>query len=87
MLACFLPTVAKYIDLLCARQLISHGTHPVVHMYSVEIKEASTRWEPIKWREQLENIKLMRASRDAPVDTIGAAALPKSSLPHVREIL
>lgn len=28
-------------------------------------------WEPLNWREQLDNIKTMRKSRDAPVDILG----------------
>lgn len=44
-------------------------------------------WEPKQWQEQLENIRLMRASRDAPVDKIGANKLadPTAS-PKVRNI-
>lgn len=29
-------------------------------------------WEPPDWEKQLENIRAMRASRDAPVDSVGA---------------
>uniref|UniRef100_UPI00358F05B2 endonuclease III-like protein 1 n=1 Tax=Myxine glutinosa TaxID=7769 RepID=UPI00358F05B2 len=29
-------------------------------------------WEPLRWREQLENIQTMRQAKDAPVDTLGA---------------
>ncbi len=36
-------------------------------------------WSPKQWRQQLENIKLMRASRDAPVDKIGASKLADPS--------
>lgn len=31
----------------------------------------SSGWEPANWREQLANIREMRKSRDAPVDTQG----------------
>lgn len=30
------------------------------------------KWEPKNWRKQLENIRQMRSSRDAPVDEMGA---------------
>lgn len=29
------------------------------------------KWEPVKWKEQLNNVREMRKSRDAPVDTMG----------------
>lgn len=29
-------------------------------------------WEPLGWRKQLEYIREMRSSRDAPVDNMGA---------------
>ena len=29
------------------------------------------KWEPKNWQEVLENIKTMRAAKDAPVDTMG----------------
>uniref|UniRef100_A0A8C4NKF7 DNA-(apurinic or apyrimidinic site) lyase n=1 Tax=Eptatretus burgeri TaxID=7764 RepID=A0A8C4NKF7_EPTBU len=29
-------------------------------------------WEPLRWREQLENIQTMRQAKDAPVDKLGA---------------
>ena len=31
----------------------------------------SSDWEPANWREQLANIREMRKSRDAPVDSQG----------------
>ena len=38
----------------------------------VEIKtEPGTKWEPLYWRKQLNNIRTMRAKKDAPVDTMG----------------
>ena len=45
-----------------------------------KVPKISTKieWEPHNWRAQLDNIKSMRSSRDAPVDSIGAAALPES---------
>ena len=46
-------------------------------------RPASPKWEPPLWREQLENIKKMREARDAPVDTMGAAALPDKTAPPV----
>ncbi|XP_078691665.1 endonuclease III-like protein 1 [Branchiostoma floridae x Branchiostoma belcheri] len=43
------------------------------------------RWEPGRWREQLENIKRMRATRDAPVDTMGCQTCPdKDASPKVK---
>lgn len=52
---------------------------------SGQIKETGLPyWEPLNWREQFENIKIMRSSRDAPVDDVGAASLPESKLPHVK---
>ena len=38
-------------------------------------------WEPPLWREQLENIRKMRASRDAPVDTDGCHMNADFSVP------
>lgn len=35
----------------------------------------SSKWEPVDWRQQLDNIKTMRAAKDAPVDKIGASKL------------
>ncbi|XP_078611877.1 endonuclease III-like protein 1 [Branchiostoma floridae x Branchiostoma japonicum] len=39
------------------------------------------RWEPERWREQLENIKRMRAARDAPVDSMGCQTCPDKDAP------
>jgi endonuclease-3 len=42
------------------------------------------KWIPMHWRAQLENIKAMRSSRDAPVDTVGCSMLAdKDVLPEV----
>lgn len=38
-------------------------------------------WKPAKWEHQLDNIRLMRADRDAPVDRIGASKLAESTAP------
>ncbi|KAG8557404.1 hypothetical protein GDO81_016626 [Engystomops pustulosus] len=35
-------------------------------------QDKKLRWEPQNWRKQLENIRKMRSSRDAPVDEMGA---------------
>ena len=44
----------------------------------------SASWEPPRWREQLQNVRTMRAARDAPVDTVGCARLAdRTSLPEV----
>lgn len=41
-------------------------------------------WEPPRWREQLQNVRAMRAARDAPVDTVGCSRLAdKADLPEV----
>lgn len=40
---------------------------------------SSSSWEPNQWRQQLENIRTMRASRDAPVDIIGAGKLSEDA--------
>ncbi|VDQ02912.1 unnamed protein product [Trichobilharzia regenti] len=37
------------------------------------------KWEPSKWRIQLDNIRKMRESRDAPVDTMGCERLANES--------
>ncbi|NWX59813.1 NTH protein, partial [Promerops cafer] len=39
------------------------------------------RWEPRDWREQLEHIREMRRSRDAPVDEMGVHKCYDSSAP------
>lgn len=39
------------------------------------------RWEPRDWREQLERIREMRRSRDAPVDEMGVQKCYDSSAP------
>ncbi|XP_054762382.2 endonuclease III-like protein 1 [Lytechinus pictus] len=36
-------------------------------------------WEPVMWKEQLENIREMRKNRDAPVDSMGAEKICDSS--------
>ncbi|KAJ8363073.1 hypothetical protein SKAU_G00119040 [Synaphobranchus kaupii] len=49
--------------------------HRRVHL-KAEYEEAELkkeRWEPPDWRRQLEHIREMRKSRDAPVDYMGAA--------------
>ena len=38
---------------------------------SVAQQPQSSGWQPAHWREQLANIREMRKSRDAPVDTQG----------------
>ena len=40
-----------------------------------------SKWEPPHWREQLENIRVMRREKDAPVDVVGAAELAAKDLP------
>lgn len=41
-------------------------------------------WEPPRWREQLQNVRAMRAARDAPVDTVGCSRLAdRADLPEV----
>lgn len=43
------------------------------------------KWEPLKWREQLDNIIKMREKRDAPVDWSGCHVLAASDVaPEVR---
>ncbi|OWK50188.1 endonuclease III-like protein 1 isoform X1 [Lonchura striata] len=39
------------------------------------------RWEPPRWREQLQHIRDMRSSRDAPVDEMGVQTCYDSSAP------
>ncbi|XP_059718106.1 endonuclease III-like protein 1 isoform X2 [Haemorhous mexicanus] len=39
------------------------------------------RWEPPRWREQLQRIRQMRSSRDAPVDEMGVHRCYDSSAP------
>ncbi|XP_038007029.1 endonuclease III-like protein 1 isoform X2 [Motacilla alba alba] len=39
------------------------------------------RWEPPRWREQLQRIREMRSSRDAPVDEMGVHRCYDSSAP------
>ncbi|NXT67583.1 NTH protein, partial [Chaetops frenatus] len=39
------------------------------------------RWEPRQWREQLQRIREMRSSRDAPVDDMGVQKCYDSSAP------
>lgn len=39
------------------------------------------RWEPQHWREQLQHIREMRRSRDAPVDEMGVQKCYDSSAP------
>lgn len=34
-------------------------------------RQKPSKWEPTKWEEQLANIRKMRKSLDAPVDTMG----------------
>ena len=48
--------------------------NPVKKELKIEIKTepgCTENWEPTYWRKQLENIRLMRAKKDAPVDTMG----------------
>ena len=46
---------------------------------------ATAQWEPSRWRDQLANIREMRKSRDAPVDTRGCEMAPdRSEPPEVR---
>lgn len=39
------------------------------------------RWEPPRWREQLQRIRQMRSSRDAPVDEMGVHRCYDTSAP------
>ena len=49
----------------------------------VSVGEAAC-WEPPRWREQLQNVRTMRATRDAPVDTVGCSRLAdRTDLPEV----
>ena len=44
-------------------------------------------WSPPRWREQLQNVRTMRAARDAPVDTVGCSRLAdRTSLPEVSSV-
>lgn len=44
----------------------------------------ATCWEPPRWREQLQNVRTMRDTRDAPVDTVGCSRLAdRTHLPEV----
>ncbi|XP_078096814.1 endonuclease III-like protein 1 [Mustelus asterias] len=46
--------------------------------------ESDSKWEPSHWREQWENIREMRKSRDAPVDSMGAEqCFDKTAAPEV----
>lgn len=38
-------------------------------------------WEPPNWKEQLDRIREMRSSRDAPVDNMGAATCYDTEAP------
>ena len=56
--------------------------HPSMGKH-VGVDEAA-RWEPPRWREQLQNVRKMRATRDAPVDTVGCSRLAdRTDLPEV----
>ena len=46
-------------------------------MASSKVKQT---WQPKDWQQQLQNIRVMRTKRDAPVDTVGASELPESSI-------
>lgn len=49
----------------------------------VGVDEAAC-WEPPRWREQLQNVRTMRVTRDAPVDTVGCSRLAdRTDLPEV----
>ncbi|MEE6508566.1 hypothetical protein FKM82_021941 [Ascaphus truei] len=37
-----------------------------------ETMEKRLKWDPLNWRQHLENIRHMRSARDAPVDQMGA---------------
>ncbi|KAK7068350.1 Endonuclease III-like protein 1 [Halocaridina rubra] len=51
---------------------------------ALEIKPGQLGWEPPNWQEVLENIRMMRSMRDAPVDQMGAEKCPdKESCPEV----
>lgn len=39
--------------------------------HSLAKRSKSSDWAPEGWREQLDNIKIMRENRDAPVDLMG----------------
>ncbi|XP_068002582.1 endonuclease III-like protein 1 isoform X2 [Melanerpes formicivorus] len=49
------------------------------------------RWEPRNWQQQLENIREMRRSRDAPVDQMGvqkcfdSSAAPKNKVKYIKQ--
>ncbi|XP_030901281.2 endonuclease III-like protein 1 isoform X2 [Melopsittacus undulatus] len=45
-----------------------------------------TRWEPKDWRQQLERIREMRRSRDAPVDGMGVEKCYDSSAPPQNKV-
>ncbi|CAJ0915317.1 unnamed protein product [Ranitomeya imitator] len=54
------------------RVLSSGGKRRIAVKYEAEDTDKKLRWEPKSWREELENIRLMRSARDAPVDQMGA---------------
>ncbi|KAM5152894.1 endonuclease III-like protein 1 [Mantella aurantiaca] len=57
---------------------------PVAYELS-EDAEKKLKWEPGKWRVQLENIRRMRSGRDAPVDQMGAEkCFDETAPPEVR---
>lgn len=38
-------------------------------------------WEPQNWQQQLDNIRIMRSKKDAPVDQLGAEQCYDASAP------
>ena len=45
----------------------------------VDDKDKACKWEPNRWRLQLQNIREMRKARDAPVDIMGCSELSDRS--------
>ncbi|XP_068100442.1 endonuclease III-like protein 1 isoform X2 [Hyperolius riggenbachi] len=51
---------------------------------AAEDTEKKVKWEPVNWQKHLENIRLMRSRRDAPVDQMGAEkCFDKNAPPEV----
>ncbi|KAK7003298.1 endonuclease III-like protein 1 [Biomphalaria glabrata] len=49
--------------------------------YQNDVCESKSSWRPYQWLEQLSNIREMRKSRDAPVDTMGCDVISDSKAP------
>ena len=61
---------------------------PKMFIFLVYVRNMSKRkeiqWEPDEWRTHLENIRIMRQNRDAPVDLMGCDRLSdKNAEPKV----